>query len=102
MPRNHVLLIPVALIVASGATTAHSPPLAADDVTAFDAATGKRLGHLVTDSWPAPFLIRERLLIWYTPSVVRVADFASGKTLFGHAVRSLAYRGPYPPGAARP
>ena len=72
------------------------------DVTAFDAATGKRLGHLVIDSWPAPFLIWDHLLVWYTPSVVRVADLASGKTLFAHAVRDLAYRGPYPPGAARP
>ena len=72
------------------------------DVTTFDAATGKRLRHLVTDSWPAPFLIWDDLLVYYTPSVVRVVDFASGKALFGHAVRDLTYRGPYPPGASRP
>lgn len=72
------------------------------DVTAFNAATGKRFGHLVVDSWPAPFLIWDHLLVWYTPSVIRVADFTSGRTLFAHAVRDLAYRGPYPPGAARP
>lgn len=59
-------------------------------MTAFDAATGKRLGHVVTDSWPAPFLIWDHLLVWYTPSVVKVADFTSGKTLFEHGVRSLA------------
>jgi hypothetical protein len=72
------------------------------DVTTFDAATGKRLRHLVTDSWPAPFLIWDDLLVSYTPSVVKVADLASGKALFEHAVRDLAYRGPYPPGASRP
>jgi hypothetical protein len=72
------------------------------DVTAFNAATGKRLGHVVIGSWPAPFLIWDHLLVWYAPSAVRVADFTSGKTLFAHAVRGLEYRGPYPPGATPP
>jgi hypothetical protein len=72
------------------------------DVTMCSTATGRKTGHLVTDSWPSSSVILKDKLIYFFPDQVKVVDIPSGKKSFSWPLRNLMYHGSYPPSPGHP
>ncbi|HEX4601129.1 MAG TPA: hypothetical protein VH116_07040 [Gemmatimonadales bacterium] len=71
------------------------------DVTVYAAASGKRVGHIATDAYPATFVVWHHQLLSYFPNHVTLVELESGKKRLDRPVR---YLGSYetPPAGARP
>jgi hypothetical protein len=69
------------------------------DVTVYVAATGTRVGHIVTDASPATFVVWHNQLLSYFPNRVTMVDLASGRKRWDRSVRYLERYEPVPAGA---
>jgi hypothetical protein len=71
------------------------------DVTVCDAATGKRVGHIATDVYPATFVVWHHQLLSAFPNHVSMVDLGSGRKRWDRAVRDLRWY-ELPPAGANP
>jgi hypothetical protein len=72
------------------------------DLVVHSTVTGERVGHVMTDAFPASWVLSKDKLVFFVPERVVVADISRGKVLFQRPLRTLKYLGPYPPRAAPP
>lgn len=67
------------------------------EVVVHSTITGERVGHAVTQGWPVSAVVSHGRLVYFSPDRVGAADLATGRAVFEQPLRSLAYRGSYPP-----
>jgi hypothetical protein len=72
------------------------------NIVVFSTITGRLVGRLVSELYPAGFVVWGHRLIYFFPDRVAIGDLATAQPLYQWALRDLNYRGPYPPAVRRP